>query len=97
MYLRWFVGNADLRPADHVRLQRRWAKRYGAELMHVQDDAVAQFWVTDPPREREGALRLAAEHFEYCPDRVFQSTNAETLEALAAQLLGAPVWYFWWD
>jgi hypothetical protein len=47
--------------------------------------------------DRSGALRLAAEHFEYCTDRVYQSTDEETLEALAAQLLDAPVWYFWWD
>ena len=96
-YLRWFVGNADLRPADHVRLQRRWAERYGAELVNVQDQAVAQFRVAYPAGDRESALRLAVEHFEYCPDRVFQSTDEETLEALAAELLDAPVWYFWWD
>lgn len=96
-HLRWFVGNAGLRPADHVRLQRRWAERYGAELVNVQGEAIAQFRVAHPPTDRASALHLATEHFEYCTDRVFQSTNAETLEALAAQLLHAPVWYFWWD
>jgi hypothetical protein len=44
-----------------------------------------------------GALALAWEHFVYCPDRVYQCTRTGTLDELAAELLNAPVWYFWWD
>ena len=35
------------------------------------------------------------EQFAYCPDIVDQ--GAGTLEALAAVLVNASVWFFWWD
>lgn len=66
-------------------------------MVSLQTGQVTEFRVTSPPRDRDTALALAWEHFVFCPDRVHQGTDEETLEALAAELLDAPVWYFWWD
>jgi hypothetical protein len=43
----------------------------------------------------DDALGLAREHEAYCPDVVEQ--GAGSTGKLAATLLGAPHWYFWWD
>jgi hypothetical protein len=94
-YWRWWVANAYLSPANHCRVMRRWEGEYGAELVEMKSQAVLQFRVTPPPHDRRSAMKLAAEHYLYCPDRVSQGTG--TIERLAAQLLDAPVWYFWFD
>ncbi len=94
-YWRWSVPNAYLSPADHCRVMRRWEREYGAELVEMKGQSVLQFRVTNPPRDRRGAMKLAAEHYLYCTDRVTQGTF--TIERLAALLLDAPVWYFWFD
>jgi hypothetical protein len=54
-----------------------------------------EFAVARPPQDREGALALAHEQFVYFTDNVAQGT--QRIEALAAALLGAHVWHFWWD
>jgi hypothetical protein len=74
-------------------MMARWWDLYGAELCSTVGGA--EFRVTRPPRDRESALALAEEHAIYCPDRIHQGMG--TLERLAAALLNAPVWYFWWD
>jgi hypothetical protein len=38
---------------------------------------------------------LAQAQYVYCPDIVDQ--GVESIEALAATLLGDPRWFFWWD
>jgi hypothetical protein len=44
----------------------------------------------------EGAFEYVGhEHYAYAPDIVDQGT--ETIDALAAGLLGGTAWYFWWD
>jgi hypothetical protein len=51
--------------------------------------------VANPPTTKEDALKLAEEQFVYCEDIVTQGT--ETIENLAAGLINAKKWYFWWD
>ena len=51
--------------------------------------------VARSPRTRDDALALAYEQYAYCSDIVDQ--GAGTLEALAAVLVHASVWFFWWD
>lgn len=81
-------------PQEHSAMFRHWYDTYGAEVVTVTSDVV-EMRVKRPPETREQALTLAREHFVYCADIVHQGT--ETMEALAASLLGAPVWFFWWD
>ena len=83
-------GNPDV----HVALMRYWHEKYGAELMTLTRDVV-EMSVARPPMTREDALELAKEKFLYCQDILTQGT--QTLERLAAEHLGCPVWFFWWD
>ncbi len=81
-------------PEVHVALHRHWRDRFGAEPIAVKDDVV-ECWVSRPPADRKAALALAAEQAAYCADIVEQGIGS--VAALAATLLEAPVWYFWWD
>jgi hypothetical protein len=79
-------GNAELASADE------------AEWVRLRElEGRLEVRVARPPTDRVGALALAWEHFVYCPDRVYQGTRTGTLDELAAELLNAPVRYFWWD
>lgn len=80
--------------AIHVALHRHWRERFGAEPVAVSGDEV-ECHVARPPDDRKAALALAAEQQAYCSDIVEQ--NAGSVAALAATLLDAAVWYFWWD
>jgi uncharacterized protein DUF4253 len=81
-------------PEVHVAFLRRWHERHGAEVFSIGPD-VMELTVARPVADREEALALADEQFLYCYDIVAQGT--ETLDRLAAHLLQATVWYFWWD
>lgn len=90
--LRFDMGFAT--PAVHAAMLRRWQTSYGAELVCMLPDLL-ELRVARPPAWREAALALAAEQYVYCYDIVIQGT--QTVEALAASLLGGTVWFFWWD
>jgi hypothetical protein len=86
--------NACPTPAEHAALHRHWAAQFGAEPAALTVDTV-ECLVARPPVDKAPALALAAEQQAYCPDIVEQGVG--TTAALAASLLAAPVWYFWWD
>lgn len=71
-----------------------WESRFGARLVSV-GFATLRLSVAAPPFGREAALAVAAEHFAFCPDNIWQ--GAGTLEAYAEALDGMQEWYFWWD
>jgi hypothetical protein len=81
-------------PDDHATVFRHWNARYGAEPVCMTGDLL-EFRVANPPTTKDDALKLAEEQFIYCEDIVVQGT--ETIENLAASLLDATKWYFWWD
>ena len=81
-------------PAEHAAIFKYWGEKYGATVVCIADDVI-EMKVTRPPTTREAALELAKEQYLYCADIVNQGT--ETIEALAATLLDAQVWFFWWD
>jgi hypothetical protein len=81
-------------PAEHVALMQHWYSRYGAEVIGITSDVV-EMKVTRPPMTRHDALALARDQMAYCEDIVSQGVGS--LGALAATLLGASVWYFWWN
>lgn len=90
----WGGWNGCPEPAVHVALHRHWRERFGAEPLTLSD-AVLECTVARPPVDRPAALALAAEQRAYCDDIVEQGVGSTA--ALAATLLTAPVWYFWWD
>lgn len=81
-------------PEKHVAIQKYWFDKYGAEMVSYLGD-VLEFSVQNGPKTREDALTLAKEQFLYCPDTVYQGT--ESLSGLAAAILNADTWFFWWD
>ncbi|GAA2699471.1 DUF4253 domain-containing protein [Actinoplanes palleronii] len=73
---------------------RSWEDRFGARLIALGFDTMI-LSVAAPPRDRDHARLVAAEHLAFCPDTITQGT--ESLEDYAAELVGAEQWEFWWD
>ena len=85
----------DCPPAHvHVALHHHWNLTYGAIPVTLSDDVVECF-VPNPPTANADVLALAAEHFAYCYDIVEQGFGSKS--KLAASLVAAKTWYFWWD
>ncbi|MDG3006363.1 DUF4253 domain-containing protein [Paludisphaera mucosa] len=81
-------------PEVHAAFHRAWFRRYGAEIVGASHDVV-ECLVARPPQTQDAAMDLAWEQYWYCSDIVDQGCG--TIANLAATLLDAPVWYFWWD
>lgn len=81
-------------PEEHVALMKHWHERFGAELVGMTHDVV-EMLVSRPPQDRAAAIELAKQQYDYCGDIVDQGVGS--IEGLAAGLLKASVWYFWWD
>jgi hypothetical protein len=77
-----------------VAIAREWGERYGARLIANTSDVI-EFEVERPISSRDEALAVAELQYRYCSDIVLQGTG--TIEALAASLVGAKYWFFWWD
>lgn len=73
---------------------RTWQDRFGARVVGAGFDNL-QVSVAVPPITAEHALRVAVEHFAFCPDLVHQGTGS--LTEYAEELPGATAWWFWWD
>ncbi|MEV0327925.1 DUF4253 domain-containing protein [Micromonospora echinospora] len=73
---------------------RSWEERFGARVIGLGFDTL-YLSVAAPPTSPEHALRVAAEHFAFCPDNVWQGSG--TLAAYAEQIRGLNCWAFWWD
>ena len=71
-----------------------WFDRFGAVPALISSDVI-EFWLDQPVEDPAVAAKLAMEMFILCPDVVDQGT--ETVTALANSILGANVWFFWWD
>ena len=72
-----------------------WEDRFGARVVGLVGAAILKISTANPSTEIEQAVRIAAEHFAFCPDNVWQGSG--TLEAYAKQLIGMQAWTFWWD
>jgi hypothetical protein len=81
-------------PAPLTVVLRSWEERFGATLMHLGFDTM-DLLVERPVTSREAALAVAAEHFAFCMDNVYQ--GAGSIQEYAAELPGATRWSFWWD
>jgi uncharacterized protein DUF4253 len=74
---------------------RSWEDRFGATLVGATFDQIF-LSVAAPPATEQHAVAVAAEHFAFCPDNIWQG-DTETLAEYARTLVDAPVWSFWWD
>ncbi|MFD9729931.1 DUF4253 domain-containing protein [Streptomyces sp. NPDC059072] len=75
---------------------RNWEDRFGASVVAVGFSTL-HLAIAAPPTDRHEALLVAAEHFAFCPDNIWQGSRPCTLAAYAERLIDAPVWEFWWD
>jgi hypothetical protein len=73
-----------------------WERRFGARLLGLGHDTLT-LSVASAPTDIDQALRVAAEHFAFCPDFVWQGHSPHTLRSYAERLVDCPVWNFWWD
>jgi hypothetical protein len=81
-------------PARLACVLRSWEDRFGARLVHLGFDTM-NLLVERPVPCHEAALAVAAEHFAFCSDNVYQ--GAGSIRRYAAGLPGAAIWSFWWD
>lgn len=72
---------------------RSWEDRFGARPIDV-GYADLRLFVERPPRSLEAAQRLAAEQVVLADDCI---DGARDVPNIAARLVNAPIWTFWWD
>lgn len=72
---------------------RSWEDRFGARLIDV-GYADLRLLVDRPPRTLAAAQRIAAEQVGLA-DECMQ--GGQTIPVIAARLVNAPIWTFWWD
>jgi Domain of unknown function (DUF4253) len=85
--------NYDYAPGDLSAVLRSWEQRFDAILVGVGLDTA--FVAVRRPPAGQVALRVAAEHFVFAPDSVWQGTGS--LRKLAGEVRGSRAWAFWWD
>jgi hypothetical protein len=74
-----------------------WEQRFGARVVHLEYD-VLRLSVAAPPTTLDEALLIAAEHFAFCPDNVWQGeVDVQSIQDYAEKLVGQECWSFWWD
>ncbi|WP_116245793.1 DUF4253 domain-containing protein [Nocardiopsis sp. FIRDI 009] len=88
--------NYDNDTAAFAAVVADWERRFGARVLGLGFDALT-LSVASVPTDLDRALRVAAEHFAFCPDNVWQGGSPHTLRGYAERLVDRPVWTFWWD
>ncbi|MFE6835485.1 DUF4253 domain-containing protein [Streptomyces sp. NPDC057705] len=74
---------------------RSWEDRFGARVVALGFDEL-HVSVAVPPRTLVRSLPVAAEHFAFAPDNIWQGSG--TLRAYTDEAVtGAAHWGFWWD
>lgn len=74
---------------------RSFEDRFGATLLKLGPGAELRLLVERPPRTLEQATQIAAEHSVFCNECAGQGLRR--VPDIAAALVGAPIWTFWWD
>jgi hypothetical protein len=88
--------NYDTDTTKFSAVVRDWEHRFGARVVAV-GFATLHLSVAAPPANEYEALLVAAEHFAFCPDNIWQGNRPYTLAAYAERITGAHLWDFWWD
>jgi predicted DNA-binding WGR domain protein len=86
--------NVHQDPALMSAVLRSWEDRWAARVVEI-GFATLTLTVGIPPSDGKAALALAAEHFAFCPDNIWQGEG--TLVAYAKSLEQSRIWTFWWD
>ncbi|MFG2993283.1 DUF4253 domain-containing protein [Streptomyces sp. NPDC048257] len=74
---------------------RSWEDRFGARVVALGFDEL-HVSVAAPPRTVTRALPVAAEHFAFAPDNIWQGSGS--IRAYADEAVtGSNHWGFWWD
>jgi len=92
------AANYSVPATELSTVLRSWEDRFGAVLVEMEA-ATLRLAVALPPRTHADALRVAAEHFAFCPDQQ-DPQDGHTwygLEDYAAKILHERTWRFWWD
>jgi len=87
-------ANYDLNPAEQSAILDTWEDRFDAYLVGLGFDTITLI-VGRPPRDRQSAMAIAAEHLAFCPDNIFQGVGS--IGEYAPHLVDAHRWDFWWD
>ncbi|MEU9028940.1 DUF4253 domain-containing protein [Streptomyces sp. NPDC048383] len=89
-------ANWDNDTATFSAVVSNWEQRFGACVAALGSDT-PHVSVATPPTSREDALLVAAEHFPFCPDNIWQGPRPQTLDAYADRLIDTHCREFWWD
>lgn len=89
-------SNYDNDTAKFSAIVRDWEHRFGACVVAVGFSTL-HLSVAAPPENEQEALLVAAEHFAFSPDNIWQGSSPYTLTAYAERITGAHRWDFWWD
>lgn len=73
---------------------RSWEDRFGARVVGLGFNTL-DLSVAAPPVTTRHAVHVAAEHWAFCPDILFQGPG--TLAGYAEEIRGKTSWSFWWD
>jgi len=87
-------ANYDLNPAEQSAILDTWEDRFDAYLVGLGFDTITLI-VGRPPRDRQSAMAIAAEHLAFCPDNIFQGVGS--IGEYVPYLVDANRWDFWWD
>ena len=82
-------------PVWIAAILRSWETRFGATLLHLGPGAVMQLLVERPPHHLAAAQPVAAEHHVFCDE--CGGAGLREVSKIAAALINAPIWTFWWD
>ena len=88
------AANVHATAAPLTAVLRSWEERFGATLMHVGFDTL-DLLVERPVASWPEALAVAAEHFAFCSDNVYQGVGS--IREYADELPWDARWAFWWD
>jgi hypothetical protein len=82
--------------AKFAAVVRDWERRFGARVVALGFSTL-HLSIAAPPTTPSEALLVAAEHFAFCPDTLWQGPASSTLTTYATHLTTTPTWTFWWD
>jgi hypothetical protein len=85
----------DARCLEVSAVLRSWESRFGARPLRLGSDMILRVLVERPPSTFEAAIRVAAEHVAFGDE--YGRYSGQPISELAADLVGKPVWHFWWD
>lgn len=88
------AANYDQDPREQSAVLRSWEDRFDAYLVGLGWDTITTA-VGRPPRDRATARAIAEEHYAFCLDNIDQGIG--DVEKYGDELVGAPIWQFWWD